>query len=316
MTNKQPKLSVIIITYNQEKEIGRALESLICQKDYIYEIIVNDDCSTDNNWRIINEYAEKYPDLIKPRQNERNCGIFENYEITWRLPQGDMVYQLEGDDTCEPGYFKRIFDFIEKNKIDVYNELFCIYGDYRVVYPNGDTIIRKNDLIKRNIDPVKLSMRVLISNRSAVFCKKIMDRYVDCSKGRLHIAEKAQDVQLQIFSEKNYYLPAIGNNYYSDLGVSTERNYERFEDRQKIMSYAREMVEKQGVALDKKDLAYIDYFNQFFKARYYSNIKEYALLIYYFFRCFDSKIGFRCLDLKHILFAIVRRLPHKKPIHF
>ena len=53
--NSIPKISVLMITYNQEKIVRRALDSLIAQKDYLYEICINDDCSTDNTFQVIQE---------------------------------------------------------------------------------------------------------------------------------------------------------------------------------------------------------------------------------------------------------------------
>ena len=65
-----PRHSVIIITYNQEHLIKRALDSVVCQKDYLYEIIISDDCSTDYTWKVVLEYQRKYPSLLKPYRNK------------------------------------------------------------------------------------------------------------------------------------------------------------------------------------------------------------------------------------------------------
>ena len=126
-----PKISVLVITYNQQEVIGRALESILIQKEFVHEIIICDDCSTDNSWNIINTYASKFPGLIKPIRNNFNLGIFENIEKKWELPTGDIIYDLSGDDEGGEGWFNRIIDYITYNNIDYKNELFCIYGDYR-----------------------------------------------------------------------------------------------------------------------------------------------------------------------------------------
>ena len=139
-----PKISASILAYNQEKVIGRAIESLLSQKDYIYEIIVSDDCSTDNTWNVVMEYAQKYPGLFKLNRNEKNLGIFEHIEKTWSLFSGDIVYRLAGDDECGEGWFKKVVDFITENKIDYKKEKFCIYSDHKCIYPNGDSYVFKN----------------------------------------------------------------------------------------------------------------------------------------------------------------------------
>ena len=136
-----PKISVIVITYKQEELIKRAINSLLSQKDYIYEICVSDDCSPDHTWDVLQEYDKQYPGLFVLNRNEPNVGIFENIERTWSMPTGDIIYRLAGDDECGEDWFKTVVDFIQENRIDYKSELFCIYGNYKNVYPNGDSYI-------------------------------------------------------------------------------------------------------------------------------------------------------------------------------
>ena len=59
-------VSVLIATYNHEKYIAKALESVLDQEtDFPYEVIVHDDASTDRTAEIIKEYENRYPDIIK-----------------------------------------------------------------------------------------------------------------------------------------------------------------------------------------------------------------------------------------------------------
>ena len=90
-----PKFSVAIITYNQEKFIGRALESVLVQKKWVYEIVICDDCSQDNNWNIIMDYYHKYPEIIRPFRNEKNLGIYGNIERTWQECTGDLIIDFQ-----------------------------------------------------------------------------------------------------------------------------------------------------------------------------------------------------------------------------
>ena len=58
--------SVAVITYNQERYIAQTLDSILFQEhNYKYEIVVGEDCSTDNTRKIIEDYVLKYPDIIK-----------------------------------------------------------------------------------------------------------------------------------------------------------------------------------------------------------------------------------------------------------
>lgn len=64
---KTPLVSVCCITYNHAPYISQCVDGFLMQKtSFPYEIIINDDCSTDGSVAIIKEYAEKYPDIIKP----------------------------------------------------------------------------------------------------------------------------------------------------------------------------------------------------------------------------------------------------------
>ena len=60
-------LSVGMLTYNHEKYIAQAIDSILMQEvNFDYEIVIADDCSTDNTREIILDYQKRYPDIIKP----------------------------------------------------------------------------------------------------------------------------------------------------------------------------------------------------------------------------------------------------------
>lgn len=310
-----PKISVIVITYKQEELIKRAINSLLSQKDYIYEICVSDDCSPDHTWDVLQEYDKQYPGLFVLSRNEPNVGIFENIERTWSMPTGDIIYRLAGDDECGEDWFKTVVDFIQENRIDYKSELFCIYGNYKNVYPNGDSYIFRNDLIKRNNLPaIKLSHRGLIGNRSACFSINVMRQYQKVSQGRSHIAESAIDRQLQIFSEKNYYIDKVGNIYYANIGVCVAMSEKDRKEREQIWPYTKFFLDKCGIKLDRKDLLYGDYVEACDKKD--GTLKNKLRCIWCFLKGFDPQIGIRCFRIRRTMFAIIRRLPHKRPIHW
>lgn len=310
-----PKISVLIICYNQEKVISRAIESLLKQKDYIYEICVSDDCSPDNTWEVLLEYDKTYPGLFKLHRNETNVGIFENIEYTWTMPSGDIIYQLAGDDECGEGWLKTVAHFIANNKIDYKKERFCIYGDFKSVYPNGDTMILRNNLVKKDIDKVYLTLRTAISNRSTCFNAETLKLFKKVSKGKSHIAEEAIDIQLSLFSETFYYIPQVGNIYYANVGVSRSTSSDKyFDDRQKIVPYALEFLNEQGKVVDPRFDVYAKANlreKEFLHERNLMNLIKAVVLK---LRSYDRRIGVRSIFLRQSWFAIRRRLPHKHPI--
>lgn len=315
MHNAIPKISVYMITYNQENVIDRTIASLLKQKDYIYEICISDDHSIDNTWTILENYKLKYPDLFKIHQNTSNLGIFENTEYVWTMPSGDLVYDLAGDDCVGDNWFKTIINFIEDNKIDYKNELFCIYGDYQCIYPNMDSITHRNNSIAVNSNALKLALRGLLCNRSACYSINILKKFKKCSKGRSHIAEEAQDRQLQLFTTKNYYISSVGNIYYSLIGVSSRIDDKIFEERQLIRPYAISFLKDQGASLDSKDMMYsLVYLPIYNKLKYKFKILLGVKVILYYLLSFDFTIHSPVFNFKQFAFSVIRRLPHKKAI--
>ena len=118
-------ITALVITYNQEDVIGRALDSILQQKEWgLKEIVVCDDCSTDRNWEVIQTYAHNYPQYIRAYRNNPNLGIYNNLEkvISLRGDAGVFV-SLAGDDVYYNGYFKaKIWSnnpqIIEKDKCE------------------------------------------------------------------------------------------------------------------------------------------------------------------------------------------------------
>src|SRR5690606_2398692 len=94
----QPKVSVCLITYNQEKYVREALAGAVSQKfNNSLEIVVSDDCSTDKTPEIIDEFAAEYP-AIKVLKNEKNLGMHRNWEKAIKACKGQYIALLEGDD--------------------------------------------------------------------------------------------------------------------------------------------------------------------------------------------------------------------------
>ena len=214
-----PKITVYMITYNQVNLIDRSLNSLLKQRDYLYEVCVNDDCSTDGTWEKLQQYEKKYPNFIKAYQNKENLGIFQNVERSWELPTGDIVCRLAGDDEAGEGYFQEVVNYIEAKGIDYKNELFCIYGDYIQKNKNGVAIRYTNKLVNDS-NALKLKIRKLLYGRGACYSIKVLKKFEKVSEGRSFNAELIQDCQLQLFSEHNYYIPVVGNIYYAQIGIS------------------------------------------------------------------------------------------------
>lgn len=98
---ERPVASVLCNTYNQEKYIEDAIRGFLLQKtDFPFEVIVHDDASIDKNPTIIQEYARKYPSIIKPvfqKENQYSKGIKPTL-LSFSYAKGKYIALCEGDD--------------------------------------------------------------------------------------------------------------------------------------------------------------------------------------------------------------------------
>jgi glycosyltransferase involved in cell wall biosynthesis len=106
-----------MITYNHEKYIAEAIEGVLMQKtDFPIELIIGEDCSTDNTRDICLEYQRKYPDIIKLLLPEKNQGMMQNAFNTLKACTGKYIASCEGDDYwTDPYKLQKQVDFLEAN---------------------------------------------------------------------------------------------------------------------------------------------------------------------------------------------------------
>lgn len=113
--NEKPRLSVNCITYNHEKFIRQTLDGFVMQKtNFPFVVYIADDASTDHTPEIIKEYAEKYPDIIKPILRPQNLGGPRNYIETLKLADCEYFANCEGDDYwTDPNKLQKQVDFLD-----------------------------------------------------------------------------------------------------------------------------------------------------------------------------------------------------------
>lgn len=102
MNNDDILVAIEIITYNHERFLAKALDSVLMQEvGFKYEIIVGEDCSTDNTRQILLEYKEKHPDKFRLLLHDKNVGMRKNAEAVSALSaesNSKYIAVLEGDD--------------------------------------------------------------------------------------------------------------------------------------------------------------------------------------------------------------------------
>lgn len=113
--NNPPKVSVIIPNYNHEKYLKQRLESIFNQTYQNFEVILLDDCSTDNSRAILSSYCEnlKVSNCVFNKINSGNTFIQWNKGIA--LAKGEYIWIAESDDFCEPNFLEVVLEPIIKN---------------------------------------------------------------------------------------------------------------------------------------------------------------------------------------------------------
>ena len=165
---EQTLLSVCIITYNHENYIREAIEGVLMQKvNFNYEIIVADDCSTDNTRKIILEYVEKYPNIFTLIFQERNVGASQNWLDLLNKPKSKYIAYFEGDDYwTDPLKLQKQVDFLEANKSCVLS----FHRSYKLY--EGSNCIQKVDIIFKD----RFNTRDILSSNWNIYTATILFR--------------------------------------------------------------------------------------------------------------------------------------------
>ena len=136
-----PKVSVMIITYNQCHLIAETIESVLSQDYKNLEVVVADDASTDGTRDVILDFQRRYPDTVIPVLNERNIGITGNSNAAFFACTGDLVAILGGDDLFLPGKIAaQVAQFEDSNvvlsyhPVDIFN-----HADGKIIFRTNTT---------------------------------------------------------------------------------------------------------------------------------------------------------------------------------
>ncbi|MBV8666552.1 MAG: glycosyltransferase [Burkholderiaceae bacterium] len=142
------KISVCIVAYNHARYIEDCLASVVGQQvDVDLEILVGDDCSSDDTRKIISSYAERYPKVVHPVFHEKNVGGSQNYRTLIGLSSGDYIAHLDGDDYWLPGKLAAQLAFARQHPDSV-----AIYSNAIVINDSGQLIARFNSCIPDEFD--------------------------------------------------------------------------------------------------------------------------------------------------------------------
>ena len=115
-----PAISIIIPMYNVEKFIGECLDSILAQTFDDYELIVVDDCSTDNSAKIVESYVPKFGgrlQLVLSKVNSSGAGVPRN--TGFKMARGEYVYFMDADDAITNTALEEMYSAAKKFNVDV-----------------------------------------------------------------------------------------------------------------------------------------------------------------------------------------------------
>lgn len=178
----RPMISVLMITYNHERFIEEAVNSVLSQQtDYSFELVIGEDHSPDSTGKKVDELAAAFPDIIKVVRGETNLGVATNFCKTFRACSGKYMAILDGDDFwTDPLKLQKQVSFMEANP-----EYGLVHGDVNHLFEDTGLLIpayNKTNAIEipqGSIFQELIAPEHLIKTMTVCFRKELADNYFD-----------------------------------------------------------------------------------------------------------------------------------------
>ena len=123
-------VSIVLPVFNGEVFLEQAISSILNQSYIFFELIIVNDCSTDNSLEIINSFAKKDERIIIV-QNKTNKKLPASLNIGHRIAKGDFATWTSDDNIMKINFLEELLKAIEKEKVDV------VYSNYDVIWADN-----------------------------------------------------------------------------------------------------------------------------------------------------------------------------------
>lgn len=233
---KIPAISVIIPMYNTEKYIDECLTSLLNQTFKNFEILVVDDCSTDNSVAIVEKYLKQWDRkerfaILHMSKNSGRPGIARNFGID--AAKGKYIYFLDSDDFLDNTVLEDFFKVAEEFQADVVQAKFSFeYAEVDGKFENTYLNLEKADLVEKpTLESFDIAKRIednVSSKYSGVVWNKIFRRKFlienDIKFPAITVTEDHIFSTVALGCAKNYVrIPFIGYHYRKRPDSATHR---------------------------------------------------------------------------------------------
>jgi glycosyltransferase involved in cell wall biosynthesis len=264
-----PLVSICCITYNHEKFISKAINGFLMQEtNFSYEILIGEDCSTDNTREIVEKLVLKNPGRIRLFANEQNLGTRKNARNIRKNTRGKYIAVCEGDDYWTDRHkLQKQVNIMEKNP-----ELSLCFHSAKVVtsrgIPAGTRFKPFNTSGIHNASDIIRIAGGGIPTQSKVYRKTSMMNLPEWHKNA-HIGDMASDL----------YLSSLGPVYYINEPMSVYRLGAKGSWTRTLYS-GPNLIEKK-INMLKKDINLYDAFDEFTEYEHKETIEEIKTEILY-----------------------------------
>jgi len=207
-------VSINCITYNHEDYISDAIEGFLMQKtDFDFEILIGEDCSTDNTRKIVERYIERYPDKISLITSETNIGAKKNARRLQGNSKGKYIAVCEGDDYwTDPLKLQKQVDYMEHNE----GCTLCFHSAEIVTANKRKIGMQMRSYCKNTVCPMEdiiIGGGGFCPTQSIMYLKRTMDNLPE-----FHTKAPVGDYPMQMI------VASQGYAYYIDENMSAYRN--------------------------------------------------------------------------------------------
>ncbi|HOV84334.1 MAG TPA: glycosyltransferase [Paludibacteraceae bacterium] len=305
-----PKVSVIVPNYNHAPFLQERMESILNQIYQDFEVIILDDCSTDNSREIIESYRT-HPKISKIIYNDINSGnTFVQWNKGIEQARGEWIWIAESDDWCELNFLNTIFNKVQKVEqeknynislaysnsyiSDEFNNLNGIYDENFALYQN-DFYLEGKELIQKYFPYLNI-----IPNASAViFRKKLITSIV--INDLLHFKINGDwFLWINLLLNGNCLFISEPLNYFRrHYGASSSKNVLNFKNIEEAIRI-NVFLEKKGFNIVNKK-----YWLKFWLNQANFNLKK--ILKTNFFSIYIQAIKIYPFSFSYLIFKILKR---------
>mgnify|MGYP001167991271 FL=1 len=145
-------ISILLSSYNSEKTIQNSVNSILEQNYSNFELLIIDDCSTDDTYKIIEKCAAE-DDRIKIYKNNKNIGLTKSLNKLLKVAEGSFIGRQDADDISFPNRFSYQLEYIKRTKAKIVTARAIIKNSnkkipkYSYLFPNRFVMKYKNPFI-------------------------------------------------------------------------------------------------------------------------------------------------------------------------